>query len=264
MGFLFTSNKLLVRLLRGVFLKVFRLIFNDLRSLLILQNQNDLRLITERAGVRLEAVRLVRSAGVDLEQYFPTEFPSGEPVVMLAARMLWDKGLEQFVEAAKMLKAKGIQARFVLVGSPDNENPSSVSIDKLNEWHQAGLIEWWGRRNDMPNVLSQASLVCLPTFYGEGVPKILIEAMACGRPIITTDIPGCRELVQDERNGFLVSPKDAVGLAARVEVLVSNRLLCQSMGVEGRRIAENEFSLQRVTSETIAIYEELQEVCSRL
>jgi len=220
LGFIFSSNRLLARLLRPILLGLFRFFFNDPHSRLILQNQDDLILVTERARVDQRGVRLIRSAGVDLDQYITLDIPSGLPLVMLASRMLWDKGVGEFVEAARALQAQGIHARFVLVGEPDAENPSSVSKAQLHEWNESGVVEWWGFRKDMPNILSQASVVCLPTYYGEGVPKVLIEAMACGRPIVTTDMPGCRDLVQSGRNGFLVSPKDTVGLAKSLAALV--------------------------------------------
>jgi glycosyltransferase involved in cell wall biosynthesis len=257
LGFVFSSNSMLARFLRPLLLATFRLIFNDSRSRLILQNSDDLMLVTERARVSRHHVRLIRSAGVDLDQYAVLDIPDGVPVVMLASRMLWDKGVGEFVEAATALKAKGVPARFVLVGNPDDDNPSSVSRKLLQDWHASGVLEWWGHRTDMPAVLSQASVVCLPSYYGEGIPKVLIEAMACGRPIVTTDMPGCRDLVRDDTNGFTVKPKDAAALAERFARLVSHRSQCKSMGVEGRRIAETEYSLTQVTQETMAVYEEL-------
>ncbi len=257
LGFAFSSNRMLARCLRPLLLAIFRLIFNDSRSRLILQNSDDLMLVTERAQVDRRNVRLIRSAGVDLHQYAALDMPDGVPVVMLASRMLWDKGVGEFVEAATALKAKGVPARFVLVGEPDEENPSSVPRRQLLDWHASGAIEWWGYRTDMPAVLSQASVVCLPSYYGEGIPKVLIEAMACGRPIVTTDMPGCRDLVHDGKNGLLVSPMDAAGLVERFAALVVSRSRCKSMGLEGRRIAETEFSLSRIVQETITVYEEL-------
>lgn len=119
------------------------------------------------------------------------------------------------------------------------------------------VVEWWGYRTDMPKILSQASVVCLPSYYGEGVPKVLIEAMACARPIVTTDMPGCRDLVQSGKNGMLVRPKDPVGLTNALMRLMLDRSLCQQMGLEGRRIAEKEYSITRVVEETISVYGEL-------
>jgi len=257
LGFAFSSSNVLARILNPLLLATFRLIFKDLHSRLILQNIDDLMLVTERAQLDKRNLRLIRSAGVDLLKYTVLDMPVGVPVVMLASRMLWDKGVGEFVQAAVALKARGLPARFVLVGDPDDENPSSVPKKQLQDWHASGLVEWWGYRTDMPTVLSQASVVCLPSYYGEGIPKVLIEAMACGRPIVTTDMPGCRDLVREGVNGFLVMPRDAAGLAKRFDALLANPILCKSMGLEGRRLAEKEYSLTRVTQETMAVYEEL-------
>lgn len=257
LGFAFSTRRMLGRILRPLLLATFRFIFNDSRSRLILQNSDDLMLVTKRAQVDQRNVRLIRGAGVDLDKYAVLDMPVGVPVVMLASRMLRDKGVGEFVQAAAALKARGLPARFVLVGDPDDENPSSVTRKQLQDWHASGVVEWWGYRNDMPAVLSRASVVCLPSYYGEGIPKVLIEAMACGRPIVTTDMPGCRDLVRNGTNGFLVTPRDAAELAERFDALVADPPRCTSMGLEGRRLAETEYSLTRVTQETMAVYEEL-------
>jgi glycosyltransferase involved in cell wall biosynthesis len=257
LGFVFSSQRFLARLLRPLLLLMFRFLFNNPRSRLILQNQDDLRLLMNEAGIKFCGIRLIRSAGVDLNDYVFCDLPTGVPLVMLASRMLWDKGVGEFVQAAHIIKARGIEARFVLVGEPDAENPSSVSFEQLNEWHEIGVIEWWGHCTDMPKILSQSTIVCLPSYYGEGVPKVLIEAMACGRPIVTTDMPGCKDLVVDQKNGLLVIPKDSIGLAESLSKLVLDRSLCQEMGTEGRRISEKEFSVKQVIGETLVVYDEL-------
>lgn len=257
LGFVFSSKQLLARLLKPILLWLFRFIFNDSRSRLILQNDADWALMTEKAGVDRQGVRLIRSAGVDLNQYAALDLPTGVPVVMLASRMLWDKGVGEFVDAARALHEQGLCARFVLVGDPDPENPCSVPRKQLQEWNDSDVVEWWGYRNDMPQVLSQASVVCLPSSYGEGVPKVLIEAMACARPIVTTDMPGCRDLVRSGKNGLLVMPRDSVSLASALKTLLLDQSQCQKMGVEGRRIAEEEYALSRVVDETLAVYGEL-------
>lgn len=257
LGFIFSSKRIIARLLRPIFMAVFRFIFNAPSSRLILQNVDDKNLIIDKSGVDQKNVRLIRSAGVDLRQYTDIALPHGTPLVILASRMLWDKGIGEFVEVASRLKNKGAIARFVLVGDPDEENPSSVSREQLQTWNDSGIVEWWGYQENMPQVLSQASIVCLPTFYGEGVPKILIEAMACARPIITTDMPGCRELVRDGRNGIIIQPNVSTDLADALLRLLDDPLLRQKMGREGRLIAEKEYSLPTVIRETLDIYQEL-------
>jgi len=257
LGFIFSSKWALARFLRPIILTVFRFIFNDHRSRLILQNENDWSLVTNKAGVDRKNVRLIRSAGVNLDDYVQTELPDGTPIVILASRMLWDKGIDEFATAANLLREQGISARFVLVGEPDIENPSSVPREQLHKWNDAGVIEWWAYRENMPEVFSQASIVCLPSYYGEGVPKVLIEAMACARPIVTTDMPGCRDVIREEKNGILIKPKNAADLAGALELLLNNPSLCQKMGREGRLIAEKDYSLTKVIKETLNVYQEL-------
>ncbi len=256
LGFLFISDRLLARLLRPILLILFRVVLNDRRSRLIVQNRDDQELVTEKAGVDRSLVRLIRGSGVDLDRYAASDLPDGQPIVMLPSRMLWDKGVGEFVDAAKALGAQNVPARFVLVGDPDPENPASIPLAQLQRWHDAGFIEWWGHRADMPEVLAQASVVCLPS-YREGLPKVLIEAMACGRPIVTTDVPGCRDLVETGKNGLLVKVKDAAEIAGALKSLVLDKPLCRQMGREGRRVVEGEFALARVIEETMDVYGEL-------
>jgi glycosyltransferase involved in cell wall biosynthesis len=257
LGFAFSSRSLLARLLKPALVGAFRLIFNNPGSRLILQNTDDLDVVTKEARVDRRNICLIRSAGVDLLRYKVREHPSAPPIVLLASRMLWDKGVGEFVKVANLLRQQGLVARFVLAGEPDSENPSSITRRQLQEWNDSGEIEWWGHRNDMPEVLSQARIVCLPSYYGEGIPKVLIEAMASGRPIVTTDMPGCKDVVRTEKNGLLVKPRNVDDLAKALKVLLLDESKCQEMGREGRRIAEIEYALSRVVAETLAIYREL-------
>ncbi len=257
LGFIFSSKRVLARFLRPIILSIFRCIFNDRRNRLILQNENDLSLITNKAGVQQRNVRLIPSAGVNLDEYTEQTLPKRTPIVLLASRMIWDKGIGDFVNAARLLSEQGVNARFVLVGEPDNENPSSLSYEQLQKWDKTGIVEWWGFCKKMPQVLSQANIVCLPSYYGEGVPKILIEAMACSRPIVTTNIPGCRELIRDEKNGILVKPKSVTELAGALKQLINDPPLCEKMGREGRLIVKKHYSQNKVIKETLNIYQEL-------
>ena len=171
--------------------------------------------------------------------------------------MLWDKGVGDFVDAATRIRASGVPARFALVGIPDPENPTSVPESQLQTWHDSGNVEWWGYRADMPTVLGMASISCLPTFYGEGVPKALIEAMASSRAIVTTDIPGCRELVADGRNGILVAPRDVAALTSALDALIRDPERCRQLGIAGRAMVKQSLSLDQVLAETLTLYAEL-------
>ena len=178
------------------------------------------------------------------------------PVVLLASRLLWDKGVGEFVEAAGRIKQRGIAARFVLAGDSDDENPASISTRQLDEWREAANVECWGHRTDMPKVFADSHVVCLPTAYGEGVPKVLIEAASCGRPIVATDVPGCREIVIDGSNGILIPVKDVDALVLAICKLLESQELRRRMGQAGRQLVREKFSLDKVIRETLAVYAE--------
>ena len=163
------------------------------------------------------------------------------------------------MEAAKQLRLQGIKARFVLVGEGDAANPSAISEKQLRRWNDEGDIEWWGRRDDMPAVMALSHIVCLPSFYGEGVPKVLIEAASCGRPIVTTDTPGCREIVRDGVNGLLVSVRDSTAVAEALKKMIESPELRSQFGAAGRELVERTFTLDKVNMETLKIYKELSQ-----
>jgi glycosyltransferase involved in cell wall biosynthesis len=170
--------------------------------------------------------------------------------------MLWDKGIEEFVEAARILKDRNVKIIFQLVGGLDNDNPAAISEAQLFEWQKEKVVKWLGFQEDMVTIYHNSHIVCLPS-YREGLPKALIEAMACGRAIITTDVPGCKEVVENGLNGFLVPVKDALALAEHIYLLSQDTALMASMGKNGRLKAEKEFSLSKVISQTLAVYQEL-------
>jgi glycosyltransferase involved in cell wall biosynthesis len=223
----------------------------------IVQNPDDLRLLRQSGAITPNQVTLIRGSGVDLARFQPSPEPDGIPVAVLAARLLWDKGVGEFAAAAESLQTAGVRARFVIVGEPDPENHSSIQAEQLAAWRDSGFVECWGKRTDMPSVLAASHIVCLPSYYGEGVPKILLEAAAAGRPIVTTDMPGCREVVTDGENGLLVPARDVPALAAALRALLEDSALRQRMGECGRRRAEVAFGVEQVIAQTLAIYREL-------
>lgn len=254
LGFVFSSQNLKARILRKFIVTVFHYLLNRKGTAVIVQNTEDFDVLTHACAVDEARVHLIHGAGVDLDIYVPTPLAMIEPVVMLASRMIWDKGISEFVEAAKLLRAEGVNARFVLVGKPDGENPASVPESELLRWVSEGAVEWWGHRQDMPQTLAQASIVCLPTYYGEGVPKVLIEAMACCRPIVTTDMPGCRELVVDGKTGLLVKPRDIESLTAGLRTLVLDHAKCKALGEEGRKLVSTKYSLPIIVEGVLDLY----------
>lgn len=257
LGYVFSSRQLAARLLRSGVRLAFRLLFSRANTRIIVQNPNDLETLANTCGVPRSRLRLIRGSGVNMDHFRPLPEPDTIFVALFASRMLWDKGVDDFVEAARILKGQGIHARFVLAGQGDPGNPTSVPEDQLRAWQKEGVAEWWGARDDMPAVLAQSHVVCLPTSYGEGVPKVLIEAAASGRPIVASDVPGCREIVRPEENGILVPPRNPVALAQALRRLHGDPGLRQRMGETGRRLAVGEFSVERVNRDTAKVYEEL-------
>ncbi|NLD37452.1 MAG: glycosyltransferase family 4 protein [Desulfatiglans sp.] len=257
LGYIFTSTDLKARLLRAVMGLSLRWLINRKKSRLILQNQDDSELLIGKGFINKERVRLIKGSGVDINIYSPTKEPDGAPLVILASRMLWAKGIKEFVEAARYLKSRGVIARFALIGDSDMHNPSSISVDQLSDWDSEGVVEWWGHKSDMPNVISKSNIVCLPSFYGEGIPKVLIEAASCGRAIVTTNTPGCKEIVIDGENGLLVPIRNPEKLADAIGTLIANNGLRKKMGENGRKLVENNFSLKIVIEKTMEVYKEL-------
>ena len=253
LGWVFSSTSLRARILAGLVRGLFRLFLS--RGQLIAQNPDDRRWLTN-LGIPEHHVHLIRGAGVDIRQFHVQPEPDGVPVVVLPARMLRSKGVVEFVEAARILRQQGVVARFVLVGRDDPANPAAVSLVQLTQWATKGTVEYWGHRDDMARVIQGGHIVCLPS-YSEGLPKALLEAAACGRPIVATDVPGCREVVRHGENGLLVAPRDASALAEALRQLIDHPALCLSMGARGRTLAEQEFSMEAVTAATLKIYAEL-------
>lgn len=239
--------------LRSLVLGGFRWLLSRPGSLLILQNPDDAELLQQSARIDPASIRLIRGAGVDVSEFAVTAEPQGLPLVVLPARMLADKGVNEFVEAARQLRARGVAARFALVGGTDECNPESIAPGQLERWVAEGVVEWFGRRNDMPAVLASSTLVCLPS-YREGLPKSLLEAASCGRAIVATDVPGCREIVRHGKNGLLVPARDAGALADALGTLLADPALRQAMGARGRSMVLAEFSEQVVLRQTLDIY----------
>jgi glycosyltransferase involved in cell wall biosynthesis len=171
--------------------------------------------------------------------------------------MLWHKGVDDFVVAARLLRAEGVDVEFVLAGDTDSGNPGAISTSDLERWHAEGAVRWLGHVDDMRTAYAESAIVCLPSKYGEGVPRALIEGAATGRPLVTTDTPGCRDIARHGFNGFCVPPGDPPALAAAIRSLVDDPALRLTMGRRGRAIAEEEFSLAAVRARTLELYAEL-------
>jgi glycosyltransferase involved in cell wall biosynthesis len=255
LGYVFSSSDRRAGLLRPVIEVIYRWLLNRKGSRLIVQNADDLTLLSDRGIADPRRAVLIKGSGVDLSRYEPSPEPAGLPLVVLPARMLRDKGVVEFTEAARELKRAGVKARFALVGDPDPDNPAAIAASSLQAWVQEGVVEYWGWRNDMAEVFRQAHVICLPS-YREGLPKALIEAAASQRALVTCDVPGCRDVVRHQDNGLLVPARDSRALAGALRHLVENADVRTKMARRSRERAVAEFSLERVIADTLAVYRE--------
>jgi glycosyltransferase involved in cell wall biosynthesis len=257
LGYVFSSVSLRAKMLRWITKPALKLALGGRNSRLIVQNRDDRDIIVADGLADAGSVILIRGAGVDPSAYRQVTVASEMPLIILPARLLREKGVGEFVEAARLLRGQGVKARFALVGKPDLANPTSVSQHEIDTWVSEDVVEYWGWQDDMPDIFSQAQIVCLPTYYGEGLPKSLLEAAASGCAIVTTDIPGCREIVQQGVTGWLVPTRDVRALAIALQQAIEQPGLREQFGASARALIATDFSMNRVASETIAIYDEL-------
>lgn len=253
LGFLFLARGWVSSFARIAVLNSYRWLFSRDCLWVIVQNQDDYRYLLDEGCLSQEKIVLIRGSGVDLKQFTMTPEAEQTPLVVLPARMLWDKGVGEFVAAAQKLHARGVKARFALVGGIDPSNPKSVPAKLLADWARENDVEWWGNRQDMASVFHRANIICLPS-YREGLPKVLLEAAASGRAIVTTGVPGCREVVREGENGLLVPARESEPLAEALYQLIDQPEMRQSMGKRSRQIAEAEFSINHVIEQHLAIY----------
>lgn len=197
---------------------------------------------------------LIPGSGVDMERFRVSPEPDGIPVVILSSRFVEEKGIRYFVEASRILKERQIKIRFVLVGRPEEDQPTSVNHAEITRWVNEGIIEWWGWHNNMEQIYPLANIICLPTYYMEGIPKSLIEAAACGRALIATDVPGCREIVHNGENGILIPPRNARALADAASLLALDQKLREDMGRKSRDIAVASYSTDKIIGRYFDIY----------
>ena len=251
LGYVFTTGEGQRSWLQGFVKAFYRLVLRS--SWVIVLNPDDRQFFLDQALANPRKIILIPGPGVDTSRFSPLPERAGMPVVILPARMLWDKGVGEFVEAARRIQNSGLQVRFALVGDPDDGNPRSVEVPQLKEWEKERVIEWWGWKENMADVYARSSIVCLPS-YREGLPSSLVEASACGRPIVTTNVPGCREIVRKGENGLLVEPRDVSGLVEALKYLVLNPDVRAKMGAAGRKVAEEEFSSERIIPQILAVY----------
>lgn len=238
LGTAFLSGGLLQTVAEGLYRRAFAEL-----PVVFFQNEDDRGLFIDRRLVQRHQARLLPGSGIDLDHFTPAPYPSDEtaPVFLMISRLLRDKGVVEFVEAARQVKAKLPEARFQLLGAVAAENRSAIDAVTLQGWVDEGLVEYLGTTDDVRPHIARASCVVLPS-YREGAPRTLIEAAAMARPTITTDVPGCRSVIEAEVTGFLCAPKDATSLAESCARFMSlSREARSSMGLAGRRRMEQEY-----------------------
>ncbi len=256
LGALFIGSDAKTRALGAAARALLRPLLNRRGTRVILQNEDDRRLLETRGLLGHDRVALIRGSGVDTARFRPAPEPTGTPVALLVARMLRDKGVEEFVAAARLLRERGVDARLQLAGPVDLDNPATLDEARLRGWQSEGIVDWLGPIEDVAGLWARSHIAVLPS-YREGLPKALLEAAACGRALVATDVPGCREIVRHEETGLLVPAKDAAALADAIQRLANDGTLRRRLGAQACAIAESEFAEEVVVRETMALYREM-------
>lgn len=256
LGFVFLAQGMRARVRRGLVGILYRLALGGNATRVIFQNATDRALITRLAGIDDDRIAMIPGSGVDLALYDPAPATEEPPLVVVAARLLLDKGIGEFVAAARELRARGVDARFVVAGDPISTNPAAVPPALLERWRQEKIVDFIGHSEDIAALYARATLVVLPS-YREGMSKSLIEAAAAGRPVVTTDVPGCRDAIIPGETGLLVPVRDAGALADAIAVLLADPTRARQMGEAGRRLAEDRFRVAAVVDRHLAIYASL-------
>lgn len=259
LGTLFIENTFKYRFLRAALYPAYRFAFGHKNQTLIFQNDDDRSLLLNWLKISNEKTVLIRGSGVSLQDYpVVPEQANHEPIVALASRLLKDKGVVEFVEACKILQQRGVKARYWLIGSPDAGNSNTVSQAELDAWRSEGLVECLGYRQDIAELFAQANIVTLPS-YREGLPRVLVEAAACARAVVTTDVPGCRDAITANETGLLVPVRDSESLADALQRLIEDGDLRGRMGQAGRQLAEDAFAIQKIVEQHMDVYQRLMD-----
>jgi glycosyltransferase involved in cell wall biosynthesis len=256
LGYVFGDNGIWARLAKVIVRRLYRIAFSLPNFMTIFQNENDQRALVVLSGLDEKNSVVIRGSGILVSACPDIPEPDGTPVVAMACRLLRDKGVFEFASAARLLSRKGVVARYWLIGDRDPDNLASLSSPEVDALREEGIVELLGFRSDVPSLYSRAHIVVLPS-YREGLPKALVEAAACARPVVTTDVPGCRDAIEPGLTGLLVPPRDATALADALETLLRDKGMRERFGAAGRRLAESEFDIAKIVDAHFRIYDKL-------
>ncbi len=255
LGYLFSGDGLKPKMLRFILSPFLKFALKAPHIKLIFQNPDDMALMMRRGFADQKQCTLIRGSGVDLNAFKFTPLPQDEcPIILMPTRLVHDKGVAVFIEATKICAQRGVKARFQIAGGISQSNPRAISKVQMDNMLANSDVEWLGKIDDMATLYQAATIICYPSYYGEGVPKVLLEAAATGRPIITTNHAGCREAVEDGVNGMLVPSKDATATANAIQILIQDPQKCETMGKASRALAEREYDVTNVVKRTLAVY----------
>ena len=256
LGSIFHSSSIKKKSLRIVIILLLKFVFNKSDFKLALQNIDNINHLKKFNIFRDEQLSLIRGSGVETKKFIPGKNSNSVPIIILPGRLLWDKGVAEFIKISERFKSKGIKARFVLIGDPDPENLESVSNYQIESWVKMGVVEHWKRQEHMEKIYLQANIVCLPSYH-EGLPKVLLEACSCARPVVAFDVPGCRDIVRNDVNGKLVPFGDLNALESSLLEILSNPDFAKKMGLAGRKIVLSEFSDLIINQKILTIWSEM-------
>ena len=263
LGTLFIEEKFYIRLLRALLYPIYKYAFNHPNQIVIFQNKDDLNEFINKKILKSSKTIIINGSGVDLQNFSNFEEPLGTPIVCFAARLIKDKGVFEYISAARLIKKRGIEARFLLAGDLDTKNPTGLNFRELQEIKNEALIDFLGYQNEIPVLYAKSNIICLPS-YREGLPKSLIEAAAASRAVVTTDVPGCRDAIIPNKTGILVPVKDVDKLAEAIIWLIKNPSKRVKMGKAGRKLAEEKFQIKKVIENHLSIYSDLLEKAKSL
>lgn len=256
LGFLKNKNlTFLSNVIRNITKFLFSIILRLINCKVIIQNTYDLEFCKKVLKINFQKLHLIRGSGVNTSKLLPKQKKKEKNIrISLVSRMLFDKGIFDFVEAAKKIKLKYPNTVFALVGKPDKDNKNSIPKEILLKWHNEKIIEWQGFQKNIGFVWANSHIACLPTFYNEGLPKSLLEASACGIPIVCSDNPGCMEIVENNHNGLIFPQKDIFQLCIAIEYLIINKDERKRMGENGRKKVLDMFDIEFINRQTKILY----------